>query len=117
MDEHDQSLNDIINYPHKIGEQLDQISWVMKEGIWLREETNDQRKFCDIIFGYWDKTGVPIEYKNSPSRREHALKQLRNGILFLEEELGVSARYGLFVWSDQGTYEYERYTTKDLMGK
>lgn len=86
----------IISLP-QIGESPLRIKWIMKDGIWLKENSTERISLCDLICVYYDNTGVPIELKGDKCHRTTAIRQLEQGANFILNELKLECNYGRFV--------------------
>ena len=100
---HKHQLEKIVSSLYGIEESLDEVRWVMVEGIWVPEGRN-YSTFPDIILVY-DYHAVPIEYKATRKEYFHALEQLDAGKHFIQKELKRDCRYGKFVWTPNLYYE------------
>lgn len=103
---HDGYLNDLIAHLDTIGERKEGIKWIMKDGIWLRED-GQRKTLCDLIVVY-EGFGVPIELKGSIAKKYKAEIQLRSGAAFIRRELGLRTDYGVFVVYGGVKYHHER---------
>ena len=107
---HNKYLEELIYHLATIEEPAEQVQWIMKDGIWFKESMDcDRKKFCDLLIMYQDY-GVPVELKGSRHKREHALAQINNGRLFIENILHLPVPYGKFV-----TYEHHSYQTETII--
>lgn len=95
-DSHSKSLDYLVSHLNVIGENRKKTKWIMKEGIWLKHNSLNQKPFCDIICVY-EEYGVPIELKGSFSHSKQARYQLRQGKEFIHDELGLDCPYGKIV--------------------
>ena len=107
---HNQYLDHLINNLSVIDEDMKEVRWVLKDGLYLHEHSHTRRKLCDIILVY-DGHGVPIELKGSWKKRPKAKEQIASGVHLLNHELGLTAPYGKIVIYTPKGYEYERVPT------
>ena len=49
MDMHTYYLDELVNKLSKIGENKEDIRWIIKEGIWIKENSFSQYPLCDFI--------------------------------------------------------------------
>lgn len=103
---HDGYLQDLIAHLDTIGEKKEGIKWIMKDGIWLRED-GQRKTLCDLIVVY-DGFAVPIELKGSKEKKYKAHAQLKAGGAFIRYELHSKADYGVFVVYGHDRYFHER---------
>jgi len=104
---HDHYLNNLINRLYEVDENLYQMKWIMKDGVWLHEDSLDRHKLCDLICIY-DGFGVPIELKGDKKKRNNAVEQIRSGQHFIRDELELECSYGRFVVYTVNGYYQER---------
>ena len=91
-----------------IGEDRRDISWVMKDGIWFKENSYEYNPLCDLIIVYNNNPyGVAIELKGSHHKRHKAESQVLSGKHFIEDVLGLSYRHGKVVFYHNGRYDME----------
>jgi CRISPR/Cas system-associated exonuclease Cas4 (RecB family) len=107
-DVHNYFLDELVNRLKEINEDKKQIKWIMKDGIWLKEDSYRRNKLCDLLLAYYDGTGVPVELKGSKKKRQTAITQLEYGKVMLEDVFGLKVNYGKFVIYRSGDYECER---------
>lgn len=93
---HNAFLERLITHLGDIGEHPRRMRWIMKEGIYLKEDSIEYRPFPDLICVYKDY-GIPIEIKGSRQKKTKGLKQLCQGALFILNELELECPYGRFV--------------------
>lgn len=106
---HDQYLENLVSKLDLIGEDRKKIKWVMKDGIWQKEDSLNAEKLCDIIISYYGDFCVPIELKGSFSKARRAKDQIKSGKKFIESVLNLRADYGkVVVYSSHG-YFYRSY--------
>ncbi|MFW6173352.1 MAG: hypothetical protein ACOC5T_06370 [Elusimicrobiota bacterium] len=103
MSEHPEYLDELVMHIDLIDENMEEAKWIMKEGIYLRDDSVKQLPFCDIIIGYEDY-GVPAELKHSKKQRGHARQQIESGRQYLES-VGLDVPYGKFVLYPEFDYE------------
>lgn len=75
---HDKKLEDLVNNLHLIGEDIESIVWLFKDGNFYKPNTCNQRKCCDIIAGYNDYSVLLAELKGSKAKRDKAILQLQS---------------------------------------
>lgn len=93
---HTHFLDKLVTNLYSVGENPRKMHWIMKEGIWLREDDVGYKPFPDLICVY-DSYGIPIEIKGSRQKKTKGLKQLCQGALFILNELELDCPYGRFV--------------------
>lgn len=59
-----------------INEDKYKTKWIMREGIYLQDDTLNNNKLSDLIIGYQDFNLSLVELKRSTKRRTKALEQL-----------------------------------------
>lgn len=92
---HNKYLDKLATHLDIIGESLRDIKWILKDGIWLRENEVHRRSLCDLICVYSNKA-IPIEFKLEQNR-SRAIQQINQGREFIEKELKLKAPYGKYV--------------------
>lgn len=108
QERHDYFLDTLIDKMHLIDENLEEISWIMKNGIYLRDCSKKRKKLCDLIMGYQQHGVVCVELKGSRSKRSYAIEQLKSSREFVEDELGlIVVRSKFVVYNGLGGYEWE----------
>jgi len=113
-DSHDFYLEELINNLNEIDEDKKKIKYIIKDGIWLRENSFERISLPDLIIIYYNHNGKPIELKGSKSKRAKAISQLKYGKIFIMTELLHYVEYGKIVYYHAGSYEYE---SVPLMGR
>ena len=94
---HDIHLDDLLRRLPQIGEDPNEINWIIREGIWTpHEHSKVHSVFPDLILVY-QAYAVPVELKSSFAHRDHALDQLRAGYRFIREELDKPCPHGTLV--------------------
>lgn len=109
MQLHDWYMNELVRNLEQVGEDRTGIEWIMRDGIWMKQNSLGQLKLCDLIIGYYDGTGSAIELKGSKKKRRKAMAQVRQGIKFLEDRLGYTDVTGKIVYYSNGQYQWEQY--------
>lgn len=107
--EHNRYLERLVGNLGLVGEDTRDISWIMREGIWLREDRS-YRPFPDLIVVHrpsqTEDYGVPIELKRS-GMRHHAMEQLKEGETFIKEVLGFDCPAMKYVQYETGEFKFE----------
>jgi len=85
---HRLTLDELLGHLHIIDEDISKVEWVMREGSLYRTQ-GEQKPFCDLLLGYYDKEGCCVEVKRSKKRRNKGIEQLENGE-YLMEKMGYS---------------------------
>ena len=108
-DRHTFYLDTLIKNFRRIDEDPTRIHWVSKEGILLREgyRAKSQMALCDLLIGFHDGTGLCVELKASPAKRDHALEQLANGKNLMEETMKYWFVRQKIVYYTKGLYTFE----------
>jgi len=106
MKTHAQALDSLVTQLHNIGEKSQDINWIMREGIWYRQDGTNT-PFCDLIVVY-SNYAVPIELKHSSARHSHAIEQLKFGKNFIQQELRKECDYGKVVYYDMPVFYFEK---------
>lgn len=97
---HNKILEQIINNPSRINEDKKSMSFLIREPIWLKKNSTEYQKMCDLILGY-GHYGVPIEIKGSNNHRDKAIDQIFQGMKFAKIELGIYCPYGKIIYYSQ----------------
>lgn len=79
MGRHENYLEQLIHNLDKVGEDPKQIKWIMRDGIYMPQDTLARNKLCDLVMAYWDNEYSLIELKGSRSKRGKAIQQLQSG--------------------------------------
>lgn len=103
---HDEYLDKLVGHLEWIDEPMEQIEWVMSDGLWMPRGTKNEQPLCDIIAGRYDQTGLLAELKRSRTNKSHARQQLFNGRDFMNRR-GYNCQEGKFVTYGTGKFEYE----------
>src|SRR3990167_10114113 len=87
---HNSWLETIVNHLNLIGEEPDEVAWVMKNGIWQKEDRTGFHFMPDIILEYHRIGGnlrdyLIVEFKHSRKHKQKAYQQIESGKAFLEE--------------------------------
>lgn len=111
-------LNKMIHdyYLHKLCTQLDSIGlkqkrvdWIIKEGIWLKDNGYDRQSLCDLIIGYDNGKAYPVELKPYWNRYKKAVNQLMQGKDYIESVLQRETDYGIFVvYNSPKPFKYKK---------
>lgn len=99
-------LDELIRNLDVVGENLKDARWVMKEGIYLRDNTSNYNKLCDLIIGYPGYASL-IELKGSRVKKSKAVSQLLSGHDLVTKEMGYERTTMKVVYYSRGGYEYE----------
>lgn len=91
-DPHSFYLDQLIDRFYLIGEDKRDFQWIMKEGIWLKQDSYEQNSLCDIVGVRYDGTGLVVELKGSKRKKSCAECQLYKGVDFLRDVIGVDKR-------------------------
>lgn len=75
---HDYILNRIAHDVSTIAETKHPL-WIMQDGFYFPNHTQDQGKLCDLIIGYDDHTLSLVELKRDECRLKKAIQQLLSG--------------------------------------
>ena len=94
---HDTYLEDLVTHLEDIGEDKKGIQWIMKDGIWMPDDTVAYNQLCDLILVYYNGTGIPVELKGSSRKRDKALIQIESGRKFITDVLGLECPHGKIV--------------------
>jgi hypothetical protein len=105
---HDYYLETLINNLDSIGENRRKIHWIMKDGIWIKENSYDHNKLCDLILVYYDNHAIPVELKGSSVKYDSAVLQIDSGRRFITDVLNLSSPYGIFVVYSNNCYYPEK---------
>ena len=108
---HRYHLDHLVDNLQIIGEDPHDIAWVMKEGVWLRDNSTNRNKFCDIIAVYQNGLAVPIELKSSNADLVYAQVQIDQGRMFIEDVLGLTVEHGKLVTYDRSRKGKGKYQT------
>lgn len=103
---HDYYLNNLIHHFDKVDENINGMEWIMKDGIYLKKDSNEKFKLCDLIIGLYDKTGLLIELKGSKKKKSRAIPQLYGGDEVLRK-MGYDDNRMKIVYYINGKYEFE----------
>jgi hypothetical protein len=110
---HDSYLEKLVTNLHKIKEDIKDIKWIMKDGIWMKDQSEDYNLLCDLIVVFYSGYGVPIELKGNKDKRLKAKKQILSGKKFIEEVLNLPVPRGKFVvYTPKGLYWYKQFDFK-----
>ena len=102
---HEMYLENLIDNLHYVGEDRKNIQWIIKDGVWKKENSFNKIKLGDLLIGYYDGHGMPIELKGSRKQISSAKIQITQGKEFLENVMGLFVPYGKIVIFDEGFYE------------
>jgi hypothetical protein len=105
---HDRYLDELCWRLPEIDENPYKVKWILKDGIWMPEDSVDRIELCDLVLAYYDGHGVPIELKGDHSKRNKAISQIQSGKRFIEDVLDMDCCYGKFVVYKNGKYIWER---------
>jgi hypothetical protein len=103
---HSKNLDKLVQNMQLIDEDINHIDWIMREGIYFHNNSNNQKKLCDILVGYHNKEGLCIELKRSNKNEEKAILQLLYGKELMEKLLGYNNIRGKVVYYGTGTFKY-----------
>jgi hypothetical protein len=110
---HDRYLNELCWRLKDIDEDIYKVKWIMKDGIWMVDNSVDMRELCDLIIVY-DGYGVPVELKGSMDKRNKATSQITSGSRFITDELGLDCSYGKFVVYNKDKYIWEIVALREM---
>jgi hypothetical protein len=110
---HDYFLDRLIDNLEDIGEDPYRVKWMMKDGIWMPDNSTSRFKFCDLILIYYDDYGIPIELKGGSDKKSNGVKQIISGREFIEDELNLDCPYGKFVTYGSGRYSFTKLDFSD----
>jgi len=79
QNQHNIYLEELIYHLEDIGEDSRNISWIMKDGIWMSESVKSRMKMPDIIAGYYDGGYLIAELKGSKQKKSKAILQINSG--------------------------------------
>lgn len=96
-DNHNFYLEKLINNLSVVKENPKEIEWIFTEPALFYRGDFARKKLCDVLVGYYDKSGVVIELKRSPNGREKAIEQLINGATLLNS-FGYSVKRSKIVY-------------------
>ena len=107
-------LEELIRNLHKVDENPKDISWVMHEGIWLRNGSGVYHSMPDLILGYADFNVHLLELKGSKNKRGKATQQLLSGAEFVTTHFpSYDIRAMKIVYYTKGNYTYEEISYDD----
>jgi len=106
---HTKTLDYLTKHLNEIDEDPFGIRWIMREGIWMPDDSVDYSPFPDLIVGY-DEYAVPVELKLSYKHKDHAVKQLEEGKRWVEEHTNKYCQCGKFVMPNGKGFIYEEIT-------
>lgn len=105
---HDAYLDELVFRLTEIDENPRKIQWIMKDGIWLKDDSLAYYKMCDLLLAYQDYI-IPVELKGSKKKRTNAIEQIISGAEFARQVLHYTVPYGKFV-----VYGNQGYTTEKI---
>jgi len=103
---HDFYLDELINKFDEIDESKKDIAWIMRNGIWIRQNSINFLKMPDLIVYHYDNHYSIIELKGNLNKKEKAKVQLYNGENFV--------RY--FFRNNKGRYINKKFVTYSEKG-
>ncbi|WP_298753761.1 hypothetical protein [uncultured Arcobacter sp.] len=104
---HDQYLENLVTHLNLVGEKREEISWIIKDGIWMYDNSVQYHKLADLICVYQHPYVSAIELKGSKGQRTKAKKQLDSTAQFINDILGIHD-FGLkIVYYTNGNYSFE----------
>jgi hypothetical protein len=86
---HSDAVNYIVLHPRQFGEDMREVRWVIREGIYTPNYDYDYRKFPDVMFIKRGGLVDIVEAKHSTSLIRHARQQVKSGEQFIIDELGM----------------------------
>jgi hypothetical protein len=104
---HNYYLNKLIYHLKDIDEDLTNVNWILRDGIWFKNHEQQCQSLCDLVLVTYNKIGIPIELKGSISKRSKALSQITQGREFIEDVLHLPCDYGKIVIYGDNKYKYE----------
>ena len=104
---HDMYLDNLVKNLEQVGENRKEISWIMKDGLWMKEDSYNQYKLADLICVYYKPYASGIELKSSTHGRSKAKKQLESTGVFIHDMLGIKNFTLKAVYYNKGRYNYE----------
>ncbi len=101
-------LEKLVHRLNEVREDKSKINWILKEGIWLQENSTNQQQMCDLILVY-KRYAIPVELKGSFDKKNKAIQQIYQGKRFIQENLKLRVPYGKFVVYTGNRYKFENY--------
>lgn len=106
-------LDELVKNLRQVGEEPRDISWIIAEGIWLKERSCMYNSLCDLIVGYEGFSVNLLELKGSKKKRQKALLQLGSGVDFVKNHFPTYTIKELkIVYYTGGQYEYESFNQR-----
>lgn len=106
---HEYYLDNLVNNLHKVDEDIRNACWIMKEGLYLKNNSENQKKLCDLIIGYYNNSVSLIELKGTKNKKDKARIQLYSGYDLVTNYFGFDHEDIVMkaVYYNNGGYEYE----------
>ena len=106
---HELYLDRLVNHLHEIDENIRNACWIMKEGLYLKNNSENQKKLCDLIIGYYNNSISLIELKGTKNKKDKARIQLLSGFELATECFGYDKDDVVMkaVYYTNSGYEYE----------
>jgi len=82
---HSKNLEYVINHLNEIGEDMIDVKWIIKEGIWVQEYSARYNPMCDLILVNYGDYASLVELKNSRKYRNKAIRQLESSEEFVKD--------------------------------
>lgn len=101
---HYEALLEYSHHPTSIGIEPSKIESFLIEPVWF--QTPEQEKsLCDIIFILNNDLAIPTEIKRTEKKRDKAISQIEQGIIYCEKVLYRPAVYGVIAYYRSNSYE------------
>ena len=105
---HDRFLEQLVGHLNMVDEVPENVSWILKEGIWLKHKSTAHRCFCDLVLFYENDNVSCLELKSSPVMRHHAIEQLYSSRRFVRDCLGYEVTCLKVVYYDPKPFSWDR---------
>jgi len=107
MQKHDQNLERIIKDLSLIDEDVMDVKFIMKEGIYLQDNSTFYKKMCDLLIGFYNEEGLCLELKRGESQSNKAILQLTSGRRLMRDTFGYDIVRGKIAYYGSGRIKYE----------
>lgn len=94
---HKKTIERVLKKPSIINETKSGLLFIIDEPLVYQNRTCKQQSMSDILLGYHNRKGVPVEVKGTDLYRPKAIEQLHYGAELLNK-LGFSTDYGRIVY-------------------
>ena len=102
---HDYFLDRLVANLSKIEENKKEVKWILKDGLWLQENSCNRLSLCDLIIIYYNNEGSAIELKRNIRKKSKAKLQCQQGKKFITNE-GYEFKHAKLVIYNSNNYDW-----------